>query len=246
MSLTYSDVYDDALLKIGNPPLDSGDVTSDLYVWLNQLYPRAVKQVLIDYPWGCQMKRVILDQDTVTPAFGYDYRYELPYDCIRVLGMYPTGYIYSVEGNYLLTDLDDTDLDPGIGVLYLAGLIAPDSPPAWVTDTVYEVGDFVLQTATVYLCKVAHTADVFATDLSAGDWEATSYRELDNVNPLLLEAITCKLAYLLTYKIVQTMSFRAELIKEYEYIKLRAKQTDAMQGSVEDEGSTEWQDAGRT
>jgi hypothetical protein len=245
MSVTYLDVYNDALLKIGNPPLDIGDVTSDLYLWLTQLYPRAMRQVIFDFEWGCQIKRAILTQDTTAPAFGFDYRYALPYDCVRVLGMYPEGYEYSTEGNYLLTQVDDTNLDPGVGVLYLASLMV-SSAPEWVTDTDYFYGDFVSESSTIYLCYENHTSNVFATDLAAGLWEATTYRYLDDIQPLLMEALVCKLAYLLTYKIVQSMSFRGELIKEYEWIKLRAKQTDNMQGSVDDEeGSTEWVDAGR-
>jgi len=41
---------------------------------------------------------------------------------------------------------------------------------AWVGGTAYAKGDIVLQAGIVYLCVVAHTAGVFATDLAAGDW----------------------------------------------------------------------------
>lgn len=41
---------------------------------------------------------------------------------------------------------------------------------AWVGGTVYAQGDIVLQGGIVYVCIVAHTAGVFATDLAAGDW----------------------------------------------------------------------------
>jgi hypothetical protein len=41
---------------------------------------------------------------------------------------------------------------------------------AWVGGTVYAQGDLVLQGGIVYVCIVAHTAGVFATDLAAGDW----------------------------------------------------------------------------
>jgi hypothetical protein len=34
----------------------------------------------------------------------------------------------------------------------------------------YAKGDLVLQGGIVYVCIVAHTAGVFATDLAAGDW----------------------------------------------------------------------------
>lgn len=41
---------------------------------------------------------------------------------------------------------------------------------AWVGGTTYAKGDVVLQGGIVYVCIVAHTAGVFATDLAAGDW----------------------------------------------------------------------------
>lgn len=41
---------------------------------------------------------------------------------------------------------------------------------AWVGGTVYSQGDVVLQGVIVYVCIVAHTANVFANDLAAGDW----------------------------------------------------------------------------
>jgi len=247
MTVTYVDACNEALLKIGNAPLDTGDVTSDLYLWLTELYARATKQVLFDYSWGCQMGRKLLTQDTTDPVFGFLYRYQLPYDCLKVLGVYPSGCTYSIEGDYLLTDLDDSDYDPGLGVLYIKSLVAPSDPPAWVTTTLYEVGDFVLQSAKIYLCLTAHTSGTFATDLAALKWEETTYRKLDDVQPLLMEAITCKLAYLLTYKFTQSASWRRELVQEYQWILARAKQTDAMLGAVDgEEGSTEWVDAGRS
>lgn len=40
----------------------------------------------------------------------------------------------------------------------------------WVTATDYAKGDIVLQNDVVYLCVVAHTSGVFATDLAADKW----------------------------------------------------------------------------
>jgi len=41
---------------------------------------------------------------------------------------------------------------------------------AWLTSTVYEKGDVVLQNDIVYLCIEDHTSSVFATDLAADKW----------------------------------------------------------------------------
>lgn len=47
--------------------------------------------------------------------------------------------------------------------------------PAWVTSTVYNYGDFVTQSGTVYQCIVSHTAGTFATDLAALKWTASHF-----------------------------------------------------------------------
>lgn len=41
----------------------------------------------------------------------------------------------------------------------------------WLTATTYQVGDVVQQIGSAYICVVAHTSGVFATDLSAFRWQ---------------------------------------------------------------------------
>lgn len=41
----------------------------------------------------------------------------------------------------------------------------------WVTATAYQLGDLVFQAGSTYICKVDHTSNVFATDLTAVKWE---------------------------------------------------------------------------
>lgn len=41
---------------------------------------------------------------------------------------------------------------------------------AWVTVTVYAIGDVVTESTIIYRCLEAHTSGTFATDLSAGKW----------------------------------------------------------------------------
>ncbi len=42
---------------------------------------------------------------------------------------------------------------------------------AWVTGIGYVLGDLVTESGSYYRCTVAHTSNVFATDLAAGKWE---------------------------------------------------------------------------
>lgn len=46
--------------------------------------------------------------------------------------------------------------------------------PAWGTTNYYAPGNSVLQAGVIYNCLIAHRANVFATDLAAGDWIAVS------------------------------------------------------------------------
>ena len=45
---------------------------------------------------------------------------------------------------------------------------------AWLTDTVYTTDQYVWQDSLLYKCIVAHTSDVFATDLTAANWTLVS------------------------------------------------------------------------
>lgn len=50
------------------------------------------------------------------------------------------------------------------------GTLLSPTPSAWVTSTVYAVGDLVLSSGANYYCKTAHTSGTFATDLAKGYW----------------------------------------------------------------------------
>lgn len=41
--------------------------------------------VLRDHPWNCAIKQLQLAQISSTPVFGYNYQYQLPVECLRVL-----------------------------------------------------------------------------------------------------------------------------------------------------------------
>lgn len=249
MAISYRDIYDDTLIKLGNAQLPAvGYTNSPAWDWLENLYPKAVSQVISEAMFDpqCLSTRSILTQDSSSPAFGFLYQYGLPYDCVKVREMYPAEYPFKIEGRYLLTDVDNTDLDPGVGIRYSKGLTCVTTPPDWATATSYYVGDFVIESSTTYLCIVSHTSGTFATDLSGGDWEASEYRYLTDLEPFFIEAVTCKLAYLLSYKINQSQNFKQGLLQEYQYALMMAKQSNSENGSIEgEEGSTEWIDTGR-
>ena len=58
------------------------------------------------------------------------------------------------------------------------GQVVVSSAAAWLTGTPYVVGDYRTEGGTIYYCIVAHTSNVFATDLAAGDWVAQTIYEV--------------------------------------------------------------------
>ncbi|MEY3774560.1 MAG: hypothetical protein RLZZ129_1340, partial [Verrucomicrobiota bacterium] len=65
-----------------------------------------------------------------------------------------------------------------------AGLqVGVEPARAWVTSTVYAVGDAVTEDNGLYTCLVAHTSGVFATDLGAGKWELLANFSVTGVAP---------------------------------------------------------------
>ena len=83
-----------------------------------------------------------------------------------------------IRVNLALIQRDDGDLaNASVGLDQLdadvRALFAIDGGSvrgAWVTATAYVAGDLVTQTGVAYVCVVAHTAGVFATDLAAVKW----------------------------------------------------------------------------
>src|SRR6056297_576863 len=47
----------------------------------------------------------------------------------------------------------------------------PDWQGEWVTSTIYETGDLVRESGTVYICIEEHTSGTFSTDLVSSKWE---------------------------------------------------------------------------
>lgn len=69
-------------------------------------------EVLSEFPWNFAKARAQLSQDTTAPTYGYDYRYAKPASCLKILAVETDGgepVDFVEEGDYILTDQDDTD-----------------------------------------------------------------------------------------------------------------------------------------
>lgn len=80
--------------------------------------------------------------------------------------------------NLALIQRDDGALANGsVGRAQLDGVLISlgfDRPSLWATTTAYKVNSAVFQSNGLYICAVAHTSGVFATDLAASKWVLTA------------------------------------------------------------------------
>lgn len=108
---TQTDICNYALSKVGNSrktvnidnPTSAEDKACAL--WYDNCRLVALRTGLFNFA----VKRAILPLPVEhTPEFGWKYKFKLPQDCIKFLGIGSPmdDYDYDIEGNYILTDYD--------------------------------------------------------------------------------------------------------------------------------------------
>lgn len=100
-------ICSDALVMLGLQPINSlSDITSDRQRAAANLYEQVRDSTLRSHPWNCALKRVILSPDSDAPAFGWDYKFTLPGDCLRVMSISESRerIPFEKEGNTILCD----------------------------------------------------------------------------------------------------------------------------------------------
>lgn len=99
-----------ALAKIGADTITSFTEDSKEARAVNLLYESVRDTVLRDHSWNFATKRISLPSLVSTPAWGYDYEYQLPSDCLRVISIQDDLIAYKIEGRKLVTDSDEINL----------------------------------------------------------------------------------------------------------------------------------------
>lgn len=97
-------ICSNALLLLGDRPIDSFDLNNDRTRLVANLYTSKRDRVLRVHPWNCAIKRVLLSPDATAPAFGWKYQFQLPEDWLRTLSIGAEGIEddYVVEGRKVL------------------------------------------------------------------------------------------------------------------------------------------------
>jgi hypothetical protein len=79
------DICNLALDHLGAEYITSLSEDTPQAIACNQQYDICRRSLLRAHPWNFASKRASLAEDVTTPAFGYDHRFTLPTDCLRVL-----------------------------------------------------------------------------------------------------------------------------------------------------------------
>lgn len=115
---------------------------SDFYTLLRD-------ELLRSHPWKFATKRIDLARATPTPEFGFDFYYQLPTDCLRVLKVDgDETYGWTVEGTYLLTD-DDTATIKYISNNIQVGMFTSDFVTALALKLAYKLSYALVQSNTL-------------------------------------------------------------------------------------------------
>ena len=101
------DICNRALSKLGQIRITSLTDNNKAAKACNHAYEYVRDAVLRDHVWNCTMTRAQLAPLSTTPSFGFDYQYQQPGDCIKVVEV-DTSYPWTVEGRAILTDQGPT------------------------------------------------------------------------------------------------------------------------------------------
>jgi hypothetical protein len=117
-----------ALQMLGADPITALNEGSKRASLCKEFYEPARDATLRDHEWNFAQVRVLLVKEVATPAWGFDFQYQLPTDpyCLRVNEPYPMEAEWTVEsdadgtGRKLLSDTDN------IGIRYTARVTDPN------------------------------------------------------------------------------------------------------------------------
>lgn len=101
------DICNSALAKVGTARIASLSDNTEEARLCNELYPKLKLELLRSHPWNFAIDRVELAEIANDPIFEYDIQFQLPDNCIRVLGIDATenykNIEWKVEGRKILT-----------------------------------------------------------------------------------------------------------------------------------------------
>lgn len=133
-----TDIANRALSKLGQKRvsnIETEDTKSARII--NGIYSMVRDSLLQEYPWNFAIKRASLAPLSSSPEWGYDNKYKIPSDCLRLLSI-KNDPDYSVEEDNILTDETDEILIKYIARIENSGNYVPVFNEALATRLAYE------------------------------------------------------------------------------------------------------------
>ena len=116
MSLTDVDICNSALTKVGAERITSLTEENERARILAEQYPKIRDKMLRSHPWNFAIARLLLAPALGTPAFGFQYQFTIPADCLRILEINSES-TWQKEGEYIVSD------SPSVGIKYIKKIV---------------------------------------------------------------------------------------------------------------------------
>ena len=159
MSYTNIDLCSRALVELGANSISSFDEASAEAKVAAQLYQPTLENLLASYPWRFALKQKSLGQLQTKPISDYQYAFQLPNNCLRILSagqnVKSSGLQYKIVGSCLYTNA------PSVVLSYIEKPDESTFPPFFVKAFISALaGEFCLPltestTRTDYMRKIA-------------------------------------------------------------------------------------------
>jgi hypothetical protein len=103
MTASIISICNSALSKLGAERISSLSEQNKRARLCNEQYEKVRDDVLRAHNWNFAIKRVALAVLSTTPVYEYEYEYNLPSDCLKVIEVYPD-VPFAIEGRKLLSN----------------------------------------------------------------------------------------------------------------------------------------------
>ena len=104
-------ISNNALIALGEITILAISATTKAGRLLLNIYDDKRDYLLRKYRWTFAAKRQNIAPDVETPSHQYTYQFTLPSDCLLFRGIYPDTITYRLEGNKILCDVDELDIE---------------------------------------------------------------------------------------------------------------------------------------
>jgi len=140
---TQLDICNSALIKLGAEPIVALTDNTKRAKLCAQQYSKSKRKMLYNDPWNFAIQREELTANGEIPVFGFDNKFDLPTDYLRILELEVVSKEWQMEGETILAN-DDT-----IRVRYIAevdeDIFSPSFEEALALDIAYDLSYALVQ-----------------------------------------------------------------------------------------------------